>query len=214
MAENNAGREERPETGSEEEISSRDYFTDSEGTVGEVQGTEEERIALAIEGKGEFLSEELKKLLREIEVVQGLRAGALGEEIEARLRGVTEPSVEKLSPGSSGRWQTAACVCRLLDSRLRRSSRGCSETTKPGARYRAKVGRRRRHQTPGWSPEVEEKPTAQPKRPCRFAWEACDWKGTTRVRGSRRKKGPDLPRVPEREDTPRVHPQGRTESRG
>ncbi len=64
--------------------------------MGEVQGTEEERIALAIEGKGEFLSEELKKLLREIEVVQGLRAGALGEEIEARLRGVTEPSVEKL----------------------------------------------------------------------------------------------------------------------
>jgi hypothetical protein len=51
MAENNAGREERPETGSEEEISSRDYSTDSEGTVGEVQGTEEERIALAIEGK-------------------------------------------------------------------------------------------------------------------------------------------------------------------
>ncbi len=91
MAENNAGREERPETGSEEETSSRDYSTDSEGTVGEVQGTEEERIALAIEGKGEFLSEELKKLLREIEVVQGLRAGALGEEIEARLRGDTEP---------------------------------------------------------------------------------------------------------------------------
>ncbi len=96
MAENNAGREERPETGSEEETSSRDYSTDSEGTVGEVQGTEEERIALAIEGKGEFLSEELKKLLREIEVVQGLRAGALGEEIEARLREVAEPSVEKL----------------------------------------------------------------------------------------------------------------------
>jgi hypothetical protein len=96
MAENNAGREERPETGSEEEASSRDYSTDSEGTVGEVQGTEEERIALAIEGKGELLSEELKKLLREIEVVQGLRAGALGEEMEARLRGVTEPSVEKL----------------------------------------------------------------------------------------------------------------------
>ncbi len=63
--------------------------------MGEVQGTEEERIALAMEGKGEFLSEELKKLLREIEVVQGLRVGALGEEIEAQLRGVTEPSVEK-----------------------------------------------------------------------------------------------------------------------
>ncbi len=53
--------------------------------MGEVQRTEEERITLAMEGKGEFLSEELKKLLREIEVVQGLRAGALGEEIEARL---------------------------------------------------------------------------------------------------------------------------------
>ncbi len=96
MAENNAGKEEWPETGPEEESSSREYSTDSEGTVGEVQGTEEERIALAIEGKGEFLSEELKKLLREIEVVQGLKAGALGEEIEARLGGVTEPSVEKL----------------------------------------------------------------------------------------------------------------------
>jgi hypothetical protein len=41
MAENNAGREERPETGSEEETSSRDYSTDSKGTVGEVQGTED-----------------------------------------------------------------------------------------------------------------------------------------------------------------------------
>jgi hypothetical protein len=96
MAENNAGSEERPETGPEEETSSREYTTDSEGTFGEVQGTKEERIALAIEGKGEFLSEELKKLLREIEAVQGLRAGAPGEEIEARLQGVTEPSVEKL----------------------------------------------------------------------------------------------------------------------
>ncbi len=96
MAENNAGREERTETGSEEETSSRDYSIGSEGTGGEIQGTEEERITLAIDGKGEFLSEELKKLLREIDVVQGLRAGALGEEIEARLRGVTEPSVEKL----------------------------------------------------------------------------------------------------------------------
>jgi hypothetical protein len=96
MAENNTGREERPEERPEEEIASREDTMDSEGTVGEVQGTEEERIAQAIGGKGEFLSEELKKLLREIEVVQGLRAGALGEEIEARLRGVTESSVEKL----------------------------------------------------------------------------------------------------------------------
>ncbi len=44
MAENNAGREDRPEIGSEEETS-RDYYTGSEGTVGEVQATEEERIA-------------------------------------------------------------------------------------------------------------------------------------------------------------------------
>ncbi len=95
MAENNARREERPEERPEEETSSREDTMDSEGTIGEVQRTEEERIARAIEGKGEFLSEELKKLLREIEAVRGLRAGALGKEIEARLRGVTEPSVEK-----------------------------------------------------------------------------------------------------------------------
>jgi hypothetical protein len=47
-------------------------------------------------GEGEFLSSELKKLLKEIEAAPGLRAGVLEEEIEARLRGVTEPSVEKL----------------------------------------------------------------------------------------------------------------------
>ncbi len=47
--------------------------------------------------KGEFLSEELKKLLREIELARSLRAaGALADEIEARLREVTEPSEEKL----------------------------------------------------------------------------------------------------------------------
>ena len=81
-AETHAGREERPETGSEEETS-KDYSTGSEGTVGDVQATEEERIAQAIDGKGEFLSDELKKLLIEIEIVQGLKAGTLGEEIEA-----------------------------------------------------------------------------------------------------------------------------------
>jgi len=69
---------------------------DSEGAIGEVQWTEEERIAKAIRGKGEFLSEELKKLLREIELAPSLRAGALADEIEARLRGVTEPPEEKL----------------------------------------------------------------------------------------------------------------------
>ncbi len=51
--------------------------------MGDVQATEEERIAQAIDGKGEFLSDELKKLLIEIEIVQGLKAGTLGEEIEA-----------------------------------------------------------------------------------------------------------------------------------
>jgi hypothetical protein len=42
------------------------------------------------------LSEELKKLLREIELARGLQAGALREEIESKFRGVTEPLVEKL----------------------------------------------------------------------------------------------------------------------
>jgi hypothetical protein len=50
----------------------------------EIQWTEEERIARAIKGEGEFLSEEFKKLLREVELARNLRAGALAEEIEAR----------------------------------------------------------------------------------------------------------------------------------
>ncbi len=49
-AETHAGREERPETGSEEETS-KDYSTDSEGTVGDIQATEEERIALAMDSQ-------------------------------------------------------------------------------------------------------------------------------------------------------------------
>jgi hypothetical protein len=69
---------------------------DAEGAIGEVQRTEEERLARAIKGEGEFLSEEMKKFLKEIEVAHGLQDGALEEEVEARLRGVTEPSVEKL----------------------------------------------------------------------------------------------------------------------
>jgi hypothetical protein len=83
MAENNAWREELPKERPGEQNSSREDTMDSEGVIGEVQRTEEERIARAIEGEGEFLSEELKKLLKEIEVARGLRAGALGEEIEA-----------------------------------------------------------------------------------------------------------------------------------
>ncbi|MFO0004745.1 MAG: hypothetical protein ACK559_26810, partial [bacterium] len=49
-AETNAGGEERPEPGSEEETS-KAYSTGSEGTVGDIQATEEERIAQAIDGK-------------------------------------------------------------------------------------------------------------------------------------------------------------------
>jgi hypothetical protein len=56
MAENNAWREERPEERPEEETSSRKDTVDTEGAIGEVQRTEEERIARAIEGEGEFLS--------------------------------------------------------------------------------------------------------------------------------------------------------------
>jgi hypothetical protein len=145
MAETNAGREERPETGSEEETS-RDYSTGSEGTVGEVQATEEERIAQAIDGKGEFLSTELKKLLKEIEVVQGLRAGALGEEIEARLRGVTEPSVEKLR-------EALREEIEKLEERfnVRRGKGGASEN--PGNPTRTETG-----EDPGGTPKPAEAP--------------------------------------------------------
>ena len=145
MAETNAGREERPETGSEEETS-RDYSTGSEGTVGEVQATEEERIAQAIDGKGEFLSDELKKLLREIEVVQGLRAGALGKEIEARLRGVTEPSVEKLR-------EALREEIEKLEERfnVRRGKDGASES--PGNPTRTGTG-----EDPGGTPKPAEAP--------------------------------------------------------
>jgi hypothetical protein len=145
MAETNAGREERPETGSEEETS-RDYSTGSEGTVGEVHATEEERIAQAIDGKGEFLSDELKKLLKEIEVVQGLRAGALGEEIEARLRGVTEPSVEKLR-------EALREEIEKLEERfnVRRGKGGASES--PGNPTRTEIG-----EDPGGTPKPAEAP--------------------------------------------------------
>ncbi len=72
LAETNAWREEQPRERQEEEESSREDSLDSEETVGEVQWTEEERIARAIKGEGEFLSEELKKLLREIESAYNL----------------------------------------------------------------------------------------------------------------------------------------------
>jgi hypothetical protein len=145
MAENNARREERPEIGSEEETS-RDYSTGSERTVGEVQATEEEWIAQAMEGKGEFLSEELKKLLKEIEVAQGLRAGTLGEEIEARLRGVTEPSVEKLR-------EALREEIEKLEERfnVRRGKGGASES--PGNPTRAETG-----EDPGGTPKPAEAP--------------------------------------------------------
>ena len=144
-AETNAGREERPETGSEEETS-KDYSTGSEGTVGDIQATEEERIALAIDGKGEFLSEELKKLLIEIEIVQGLRAGTLGEEIEARLRGVTEPSVEKLR-------EALKEEIEKLEERfnVRRRKDGASES--PGNPTRTETG-----EDPGGTPKPVEAP--------------------------------------------------------
>jgi hypothetical protein len=59
MAENNAWREELPRERPEEENSSREDTLDSEGVIGEVQRSEEERITQALEGEGEFLSEEL-----------------------------------------------------------------------------------------------------------------------------------------------------------
>jgi hypothetical protein len=47
MAENNAWREELPRARPEEENSSREDTMDSEGAIGEVQRTEEERSARA-----------------------------------------------------------------------------------------------------------------------------------------------------------------------
>jgi hypothetical protein len=56
MTENNAWREEQSREMQEEESSSREDTMDSEGAIGEVQQTKEERITRAIVGEGEFLS--------------------------------------------------------------------------------------------------------------------------------------------------------------
>jgi hypothetical protein len=56
-----------------------------EEVAAEAQRAEKERIAKAIMGEGEFLSEDLKELLRGVEIIYRLRASKLSEEIEARL---------------------------------------------------------------------------------------------------------------------------------
>jgi hypothetical protein len=96
MAENNAWSEEQRKDVEETEKSSREDSVDLEEAADEAQKAEKERIAKAIRGEGEFLSEELKGLMKEVELVHRLKASMLSEEIEARLRGVVEPSVEKI----------------------------------------------------------------------------------------------------------------------
>jgi hypothetical protein len=47
-------------------------------------------------GEGEFMSEELKEFVKEIETIHGLASGQLVKEIKARLKGSVEPSVEQM----------------------------------------------------------------------------------------------------------------------
>ncbi len=62
-------------------MSSREDLVDLEEVTNGVLGAKEERITKAIRGEGEFLSEELKGLIREVELVHRLGAGVLSEEI-------------------------------------------------------------------------------------------------------------------------------------
>jgi hypothetical protein len=55
-----------------------------------------ERIARAIMGKGEILSEKLKEFLKEVEDLHDLIAGKLARTIETRLRIIVEPSEEQM----------------------------------------------------------------------------------------------------------------------
>jgi hypothetical protein len=57
---------------------------------------ERKKIARAILGEGEFLSEELKDFLRELEVLHGLAAGQPARSIKGRLKSLKEASVEQM----------------------------------------------------------------------------------------------------------------------
>jgi hypothetical protein len=79
MAESDArmGREQQGNTEEAEQSLSRREAASHEDTIASACGAERERIARAIMGEGEFLSEELKEFLKEIEELHGLAAGRL-----------------------------------------------------------------------------------------------------------------------------------------
>ncbi len=70
MAEGNAkaGREQQEDM-EELDQTSREDSTDQEEVAAKARGAEKERIAGAIMGEGEFLSEELKEFVKEIETM-------------------------------------------------------------------------------------------------------------------------------------------------
>jgi hypothetical protein len=84
----------------------------------------------------------------------------------------------------------------------------------PGARYRERAGRERRHRKPGQNSEVEEMMATLQRRPCRSALRAYGWRGTAWAQEGRKRRGLDLPGVYKKKDTPRVHRRALTESKG
>ncbi len=66
--------------------------------------------------KGEFLSEELKEFLREVEELHGLAPGQLARTIEGRLKTIREPSVEQMREAIKK--EIRACVGRNTSTEL------------------------------------------------------------------------------------------------
>ncbi len=149
MAENNTWSEEQPRYMEE---SSREDSVDLEEGTNEAQRAEEERIARAIKGEGEFLSEELKGLIKEVELVHRLRAGVLAEEIEASLKGVMEPSIEKLKEAI--RIEIRMVEAKFLVDILNRRGKRIAEKQAPSMdeAYKKSAG-----ETPGKLKEGAEK---------------------------------------------------------
>jgi hypothetical protein len=117
----------------------------------------------------EFLDDlegEFKKVNKALDTYSPMdcQPGVKRRMADCRLR-LEAARFEAEKVGSRGGWQIAAYAWRRLGLRPRRWSRGCSETTRLGARCREKVGRRRRHQTPEWNLEAEGKPTIPPQAP-------------------------------------------------
>ncbi len=115
-----------------------------------------------------------------------------------------EPEVKRKMADCRLRLEAARFEAKKVVTRLLRDHEACiarRQAKGEGTRYQDGAG-------------VEKKPTTSPKGLCRSALEACGWKRTTRVRGSQKKTGPDPPKVCEKGDTPRAHPQDPIGSKG